>query len=141
MFFWTSLAVSMTHWMLEIWSVVPLPFLNSVWTSRSSWFTYYWSPAWITLSIYLLACEMSAIVWKVDHSLALPFFGIGMKIELFQSYGYCWVFQICWHNEFNTFTSSSFRIWSSSTGISSPQVLRRIDKYKPFPVLLIKFHI
>ena len=25
-------------------------------------------------------CEMSAIVWQFEHSLALPFFGIGMKI-------------------------------------------------------------
>ena len=24
------------------------------------------------------------------------FFGIGMKTDLFQSCGYCWVFQICW---------------------------------------------
>ena len=29
----------------------------------------------------------------------------------------CWVFQICWHIECNTFTASSFRIWNSSTGI------------------------
>ena len=48
------------------------------------------------------------------------FFGIGMKTELFQSYGHCWVFQICWHIECSTFTASSFRIWNSSTGISSP---------------------
>ena len=32
---------------------------------------------------YLLACEMSAIVWQFEHSLALPFFGIGMKADLF----------------------------------------------------------
>ena len=31
------------------------------------------------------------------HSLALPFFGIGMKADLFQSCRHCWVFQICWH--------------------------------------------
>ena len=30
-----------------------------------------------------------------EHSLALPFFGIGMKTDLFQSCGHCWVFQIC----------------------------------------------
>ena len=29
--------------------------------------------------MFLLACEMSAIVQRCDHSLALPFFGIGMK--------------------------------------------------------------
>ena len=43
-----------------------------------------------------------------------------MKTELFQSWGHCWVFQICWHIECNTFTASSFRIWNSSTGIPSP---------------------
>ena len=31
---------------------------------------------------YLLACEMSSIVWWFEHSLALPFFEIGMKIDL-----------------------------------------------------------
>ena len=34
--------------------------------------------------------------------------------------GHCWVFQICWHIECSTLTASSFRIWKSSTGISSP---------------------
>ena len=38
---------------------------------------------------YLLACEMSAIVQYFKHSLALPFFGIGMKSDLFQSCGHC----------------------------------------------------
>ena len=32
----------------------------------------------------MLVCEMSAIVWYFEHSLALPFFGIGMKTDLFQ---------------------------------------------------------
>ena len=48
------------------------------------------------------------------------FFRIGMKTDLFQSYGHCWVFQICWHMECSTLTVSSFRIWNSSTGIPSP---------------------
>ena len=39
------------------------------------------------LSITLLVCEISAIVWYFEHSLALPFFGIGMKTDLFQSCG------------------------------------------------------
>ena len=43
-----------------------------------------------------------------------------MKTDLSQSYGDCWVFQICWYIECRTFTASSFRIWNSSTGISSP---------------------
>ena len=43
-----------------------------------------------------------------------------MKTDIFQSCGHCWVFQICWHIEWSTFTTSSFRIWNSSTGIPSP---------------------
>ena len=76
-----------------------LSFLNLAWTSGKSRFTYCWSVTWRTLSITLLACEMSAIVWWFEHSLALPIFRIGMKTDLFQSCGHCWVFQICWHVE------------------------------------------
>ena len=82
-----------------------------------------WSLAWRILSITLLACEMNAIVWQFEHSLALPFFGIGMKTDLFQSFGHCWVFQICSHVECSTFTASSFRIWNSSSGIPSPSLV------------------
>ena len=81
---------------------------------------YCWSLAWRILSITLLGCEMSAIVGQFQHSLALPFFGIGTKTDFFQSCGHCWVFQICWHIECPTFTASSLRIWNSSTGIPSP---------------------
>ena len=45
---------------------------------------------------------------------------MGMKTDLFQSCGHCWVFQMCWHIECSTCTASSFRIWNSSTGIPSP---------------------
>ena len=55
-----------------------------------------------------------------EHSLAFPFLGIGMKIDIFQSCGHCWVFQICWHIECSTVTASSFRIWNSSTRIPTP---------------------
>ena len=81
---------------------------------------YCWSLAWGILSITLLACEMNAIVLSFEHSLSLPVFGIGMKTDLFQSCGHCWVFQICWHIECSTFITSSFRIWNSSTGIPTP---------------------
>ena len=46
--------------MLEIWSLVPLPFLNPAWTSGSSRFMNSWRLAWRILSITLLECEMSA---------------------------------------------------------------------------------
>ena len=61
-----------------------------------------------------------AVVWTF---LALPFFGIGMKTDLFQSCGDCWYFYIWWHIECNTFTELSSRIWNSSTGIPSPPLV------------------
>ena len=93
-------------------------------TSGRCQFTNCWSQGWRILSITLLVCEMSAIVEQFEHSLAFPFFGIGMKIDLFQSCGRCWVFQIFWHIECSTLIATSFRIWNSSAGIPSlPQVL------------------
>ena len=124
----------MIQWILEIWSLVPLPFLKSTWISGSSWFTYCWSLAYRILSITLLACEISTIVWQFERSLALPFFGIRMKTDLFQFFGHCWVFQIFWHIKCSTFTTSSFRIWNSSTGIPSPTLAL-------FIVMLPKAHM
>ena len=57
-----------------------------------------------------------------------------MKTDLCQSCGYCWVFQICWHIECNTFTASSFKIWNSSTGIPLPPLAL-------FIVILPKAHL
>ena len=57
-----------------------------------------------------------------------------MKTDLFQSCGHCWVLQICWYIEWSTFTASSFRIWNSSTGISSPPLAL-------FIVMLSKAHL
>ena len=48
-------------------------------------------------------CNCTA-VW----TLALPFFGIWMKTDLFLSCGH-WIIQICWHIECSTFTASSLR--------------------------------
>ena len=59
--------------------------------------------------ITLLLCEMSTIVRQFEHSLALPFFEIGMKTE-FSSPVATAVFQICWDTKCITFTASSFRI-------------------------------
>ena len=125
--FFNSLAFLMIQQMLAIWSLVPLPFLNPACTFGSSWLTYCWSLAWRILSITLLACEMSAIVQYSEHSLALSFFWIGMKTDLFQSCGHCWIFQICWHTECSTFTALSFRIWNSSAGIPSTPLALFVD--------------
>ena len=84
---------------LAIWSLVPLSFLKPAWTFGSSRFTYCWSLAWRILSI--------TSVWdECNCAVAWTFFGIGMKTDLFQSYGHCRVFQICWHTECSTFTIS-----------------------------------
>ena len=70
-------------WMLAIWSLVPLSFLKPAWISGSSWFIYFWRLVWRILSITLSVCEMSEIVQYFEHSLALPFLGMGMKTDLF----------------------------------------------------------
>ena len=59
---------------------------------------------------------------------------MGMKTDLFQSCGPCWVVRICWHIECSTFTASSLRIWNSSTGIPSPPLAL-------FVVMLSKAHL
>ena len=64
----------------------------------------------------------------------MPFFGIGMKTDLFLPCGHHRVFQICWHIECNTFTASSFRIWNRSTGIPPPLL-------SLFIVMLPKAHL
>ena len=111
-----------------------VPFLKPAWTSGSSPFMYCWNLAWRMLSITLLVCEMHtcAIVWTF---FGIAFLGIRMKTDLFQSCGHCWVFQSCWHIECNTFTSSSsFRIWNTSTGIPSPPLAL-------FVVMIPKAHL
>ena len=57
-----------------------------------------------------------------------------MKTDIFQSYGHCWVFQICWYIECSTFTASSFGFWNSSTGIPLPPLAL-------FIVMLSKPHL
>ena len=104
--------------MLAIWSLVPLPFLKPAWTSGSSWFTYCWSLAWRTLSITIVWDECNcAVVWA--------FFGIAFLWDWNEN----WLFPVLWPLlsfpnllafECSTFTTSSFRIWNSSTGIPSP---------------------
>ena len=72
-------------------------------------FEYYFASVWHDCN-----CEM---VWT--------FFGIAFLWDWnenwpFHPCGQGWVFQICWHIECSTFIASSFSIWNSSTGISSP---------------------
>ena len=75
-----------------------------------------------------LGCSITSFI------LTILLIGIEMKTDLFQSCGHCWVFQICWHIEFSTFTASSFRIWNSSAGIVAPPLAL-------FVVMLPKAHL
>ena len=68
MFFWNSLTFSMIQWMLAIWSLVPLPFLNPAWTSGSSHTVEAWlGEFWALLPSVWDECNF-AVVWA--------FFGI-----------------------------------------------------------------
>ena len=90
--------------------------------------------AWRILSITLLTYEMNEFIWYFKLSLALPFFGVEMKTDLFQSYRHCWDFQIFWHIECSTLTASSFRILNSSAGTSSPPLAL-------FVIMLLRAHL
>ena len=71
--------------------------------------------AWRIHSMGCIVHGSQSQTWLSDFH----FFGIGIKTDLFQFCGYCWVFQICWHVECSTLTASSFRIWNNSAVISS----------------------
>ena len=106
-------------------------------------------PAWtsVKFSVHILLKptlknfeQHLASMWN-EHSCVVvwTFFGIVFlwdwnKTDLFQSWRHCWVFQICWHIEYSTFTASSFRIWNSSAGIPSPPLTL-------FVVMLPKSHL
>ena len=64
------------------------------------------------------------VVWTF---FGITFWGTGMKTDLFQSCGHCWVSQICWYIEYSTLTEASFRIWNSSAGIPSPPLVWFIE--------------
>ena len=94
---------------LNIWKFMVHMLLKSGLENFEHYFTSMWD-------------ECNCVV--VRAFLALPFFGIGMKTDLFQSCGHCWVFQMCWHIECS---------WNSSTGIPSPPLTL-------FVVMLSKVH-
>ena len=68
MFSWNSLAFSVIQWMLAIWSLVPLPFLNPAWTSGSSRFRYCWSLS----SVQFSHSVISNSLWPYELQHARP---------------------------------------------------------------------
>ena len=136
MFFWNSLAFYIIQWLLAIWSLVPLAFVSPTWIFGSSRFMVHilLKPCLENFEHYFDSmwdeCNC-VVVWTF---FGIAFFGIGMKTDLFQSCGHCWVFQICWHIECSTLTASSLRIGNSSAGIPSPSLAL-------FIVVLPKAHL
>ena len=82
----------------------PLSFPNPSWTSGSSQFMYCWSLAWRILSITLVACEMSAVVYEFQHCLALPVLGLEWKLTFSSPVATAELKQLHW----NSITSTSF---------------------------------
>ena len=103
---------------LNIWKFM----VHVLWKPHLENFQHYFASIWNECN--------GAVIWTF---FALPFFGMGMKIELFQSCSHCCVFHICWHIECSTFTASS-RIRNSSDGIPSPPLAL-------FVVMLPKAHL
>ena len=64
-----------------------------------------------------------AVMWdECNCALVWAFFGIAFPWDWNENWSFpvlwhCWVFQLCWHIQCNTFTASSSRIWNSSTEI------------------------
>ena len=70
---------------------------------------------------------------QYKYSVALPFFGIWMKTDLFLSCGHCWVFQICWHIECSTWQHRLLGLQQCSwNSITSPSL---------FTAMLPKAHL
>ena len=95
-------------------SVRGFPFFHTLSSTCYLWI-FRWCPFWLENFEHYFSSvwdECSCVVVWAS-------FAIGMKTDIFQSYGHCWVFKICWYVECSTFTALSFRIWNSSTGIPS----------------------
>ena len=136
MFFWNSLTFSYDP--SDVGNLISDSFLWAF--SKSS--LYIWKfLVYLMLKPSLENFEhVLASIWnECNYVVVWTFFGIalfdlGMKTDLFQFCGHCWVFQICWHIECSAFTASSFRIWNSSAGIPSPPLAL-------FVVMLPKVHM
>ena len=81
-----------------------------------------------------------ASLWN-EHNCTVfwTFFGIALLWDWSESWHFpvlchCWIFQMCWHTEFSTLTTSSFGILNSSAGVPSPPL-------SLFVVILPKAHL
>ena len=102
---------------------------KTAWTSGSPWFMYCWSLAWRILSMWdecncavVWAFFGIAFLWDWNENWPFPVLRPLLNFPNLLAY---WV---------RTFTTSSFRIWNSSTGIPSPPLAL-------FVVMLCKAHL
>ena len=121
----------MIQWILAIWSLVPLPFLNVVLTSGSS------SVIHVLLKPGLANFEhYFASVWdECKCAVAWTLFGIDFLWDWHEN----WFFSLVPTPEFSKFArilsaASSFKVWNSSTGIPAPPL-------SLFIVMLPKAHL
>ena len=133
MFFWNSLAFSRIQWMLAIWSLVLLPFLNS---SCTPW--KFSTQVLLKPSLKDFEHNLTSMVSEHNYPVVWAFFKHCLSWELEWQLLFprlwkihCWIFQICWHIECSTLMALSFRILNSSAGIPF---------YFPSVVLLFQIH-
>ena len=109
MFLWNSLTFPLSQQMLAIWSLVPLPFLNSTCTFIISQFTYCWSLTWRIFEHYLESnCVGNLnIVWHWNENWLFLVLCPLLSFPNLLTY---------WIQHFN---SIIFKIWSTSGGIPS----------------------
>ena len=137
MFFWTLLPFQWSNdcWQFDLWFLclfsTQFEYLE---VHGSCTFEAWLGKFWALLCSHVRWAQLCGSFNWHCLSLGLPFLGIGVKTDFFQSCGHCWVFQISWHIECSTFTESSFRIWNSSTEIPSPPLAL-------FLVMLPKAHL
>ena len=120
--------------MLAIWSLVPLSFLKSAWTSEvhgsrtaeawlgEFWALLYWHVRWVQLysSLSILwHCLSLGLEWKLTFSSPVAAAEFSKFADILSA---------------SSFIASSFRIWNSSTGIPSPPLAL-------FIVMLPKSHL
>ena len=106
MFFWNSLAFMMIQWMLAVWSLVPLAFSKSSFNIWKCTVHVLLKPGLENFQHYFTS------MWDEGNcTVVWTFFGIAFlwywsENWLLQSFGHCWVFQICYHIECSTLAAS-----------------------------------
>ena len=98
------------------------------------WKTQQWPQEWKrSVFVSIPKKGKTLILWCWRRLLRVPWTARRPNQSILKC-GHCWVFHICWHIECSTFTTSSFRIWNSSTGVLSPPLAL-------FVVMLPKAHL